>query len=77
MKVMCIAECPELAKHDECEYKIQVGEIYTVVDEEISCNERWYELSHHIGVVYLARLFAPLSDIDETELVNNKEEVYA
>ena len=37
----------------------------------------WWELCEMLGYCYNSEIFAPLSDIDETELVNHKEEAHA
>lgn len=54
------------------------GEIYTVTGTWPYEGKLFYELAERPPeCVYLSTRFIPLSDIEETELVNNKEEVYA
>jgi len=75
MKVMCIAKdtprpgIPELIKAHK---DIQIGGIYTVVDEF----EGYYELEefpHPRVIIWRKDLFATLSDIDEMEGVEKRE----
>ena len=76
MKVLCINSkaCPPGAIITANSI-IKDGEIYTVVSETISHGYRWYELYEHLNWFYMAESFIPLSEIDELELVNKKEEV--
>lgn len=81
MKVMCIAKksfsvvrgTPDLfIKYPE------FGCIYTVVDT-FEWNHKTYFILKELGEEsgWMERAFAPLSDIDETELIKEREESYA
>ncbi len=73
MRVICI---DDLAK-DGHRLQIKEGEIYTASD----CPRKGYYIIHEYPkydgciVCYEKERFIPLSEIDETELINNKEEV--
>jgi hypothetical protein len=73
MKVMCIKD--ENKKHFLYTPgpEVVVGHIYTVIEKTDVCGLAAYRLEEitQDGAVYDARLFAPLSDIDES-----KREVY-
>lgn len=54
------------------------GEVYTVTDTWPYEGKLFYELAERPPeCVYLSTRFIPLSNIDELELVNEKEEVHA
>lgn len=75
MKVVCInTGHPGQYAPDEIPCKVKEGQVYEVVDSEYEGGYEWYELSFDIGTWYIAEMFIPLSDIDETELVNEREE---
>lgn len=54
------------------------GESYTVANAFNYWGELFYELAERPGVcIYLSTRFIPLSNINELELINTKEEAYA
>ena len=73
MKVMCISKDAPCANHPDLSKafnEIQVGGIYTVIDEE----GNFYELEefpHPKIILWEKRLFAPFSSIDETTFQRN------
>jgi hypothetical protein len=75
MRVMCVRifdnPHPETAGRPEP----FVGEICTVVDHVPVSDKMYYELSgrFHSDSLFRSDYFAPLSNIDELELVNEKE----
>lgn len=87
MKVMCIKESKErfnIMTGDRLPlHGLIIGNIYTVIDDVFvsTLNQSMYELEEFKPdpkrQLFGKDLFAPLSDIDETELANKKEEVYA
>lgn len=75
MRVLCISTGNE-NDISFCPFLIKEGEEYEVIDEEIDDEGLWYELSIQPGDVYRSEYFAPLSNIDEMQLVTAREEVY-
>lgn len=73
MRVICIDTTKPSNFEDEAPFKDKEGEIYKVVDTEEEDGDLFYELSFDLGIMYNYRFFIPLSTIDETELVNQKE----
>lgn len=84
MKVLCVDNKPRpCSVYPDILNKISEGESYEVYDEglgkgadgtiEVVYFLVWINARPH-GLA--ASRFVPLSDIDETELVNTKEEVY-
>lgn len=75
MKVMCIKEPGnKLGYYTNKPYVIRTGSIYTVLDfvkDEHGADG--YRLVEDIEHTYNANLFAPCSEIDELELVNEKQ----
>ena len=75
MRVLCISKDPPKENHPDlidAANKIKIGLNYTVVGEEDGC----YELSefpHPRKILWSKKCFIPLSDIDETELVKERE----
>lgn len=63
------------------EWDLGYGPSYGDIDEVVSECESWgcifFELQRFLGDVFWAENFIPISDLDEMELVNEKEEVYA
>ncbi len=79
MKVMCIKEDTNTVTGTSCDTLLKVGEVYNVDFIETWKNERWYnlaEIKFYKGELtsFWEGLFAPLSDIDETEFIRNKKE---
>jgi len=70
---MCISkDSPEIPYPDlvKAAKALQVGEIYTVVE----CLEKYIELQefpHPLQILWRIECFAPLSEIDETEMERN------
>jgi len=54
---------------------VKEGETYNTIREVDIYGMRWYELEEHPKWFYQKRQFIPCSEIDELELVNEKEEV--
>lgn len=75
MKVMCIDDRGHL---NEDVIKAEIGSIYTVIDHETLDGELFYQLAEIpyslIGerAFYISTQFSPLSEIDETELVEQR-----
>lgn len=76
MKLLCIDATP---KHPggtfHSEWILVEGEIYNSVQVFEKYDDIWHELSEQIGTAYPASHFIPLSDIDETELAKQREEL--
>lgn len=74
MKVLCVQKAvPEFdhpVLHDASE-KLQIGSIYTVVDETPTHYEL-EEFAHVFGLLFEKTAFAPLTGVDESELVNQQ-----
>lgn len=77
MKVICIHPGNQNSTNP-----VQVGSIYTAIKvvegwETQKCDEREYYILKEMGDerAYWVGLFSQLSSIDETELINHKEEV--
>ena len=72
MKVICIDPGPpEISP-------LILNEIYHVINDQHQCpfcGTPMYELQEHPGGHFHSDRFIPVSDIDETELVNKKETV--
>jgi len=77
MKVMCINDKWENTATREPCGGMQYGEIATVVGECTRFSRSYYEFSEYPGEAYDKKNFIPLSEIDETELVNQRENVNA
>lgn len=80
MKVMCISDFIE--NHMKLYMpKLKVGEIYTVIKETNQNGFSFYLLGEYIDTNfnywYEQSCFIPLSDIDETELIKQRELVNA
>jgi len=75
MKVICIdAEAwPTDYLEEDGNGKIVEGNIYDVIDSETDGGHLWYEISQDKDWWYYAGCFAPLSNIDETELLEQRE----
>lgn len=80
MKVMCINDYIE----NEMKFympKLIVGEIYTVIEEKVNCGFSFYLLGECVSPIfnywYEKSCFIPLSDIDEKELIKERELVNA
>lgn len=72
MKVICIKEPTKFEPH----FKpiVSVGSPYQVKEiQQDKQGNLFYELQEHEGVVYLSSLFARVSDIDETDLVKQRQ----
>jgi hypothetical protein len=70
MKVICIDPGPRYMS------PLVLNEIYHVIGDDHKCpfcNGPMYELQEYPGNPFHADRFIPVSDIDETELVNKKE----
>lgn len=80
MRVMCISDYIENEMKSYMP-KLKVGEIYTVIKETKESGFYFYLLSEHINpdfnYWYEKSCFIPLSDIDETELIKQRELVNA
>ena len=70
MKVICIDDngYPDGLIPEFTDNKVKFGGIYNVIDTVTHSNDVWYELKEDIGFWYWANCFAPLSNIDETEM---------
>ena len=79
MQVLCIQErSGQVVRHGLNDNAvINIGDIYTVIDEIEYQGQLFYQLSEIYGCAFLSSYFSPLSIIDETQLVNNKQEEYA
>lgn len=71
MKVLCIKEPTVIQEGVSCHF--EVGEIYTMRDSRpcpCGCGVPMWNFVE-TGIIWAdSRLFAPISEIDETELVN-------
>lgn len=74
MRVMCIAD--NWIEGYQCENhpRPKYGEIDEVIDE---CWDKidYYELQRFPGIIFAKQNFIPLSSIDETELIKEREQV--
>lgn len=70
MKVICVFIEGEF--EDGCPHT-SVGDIFTVKNTHLIHNEYYYEFEEIKDFAFKSKCFSPLSDIDETELVNEKE----
>jgi hypothetical protein len=69
MKVLCIN-----AKPVNCDIDLIEGEVYTVIDIEMFQNKDYYVLAEIAKPnSFIKDRFIPLSDIDETEIVKQRE----
>lgn len=75
MRVVCIKEPTKESIAPGIKSRVRVGEFYEVIDQIEAYGDVYYELSVHPNGYYRQDYFVPCSDIDETELVNKKEEV--
>lgn len=73
MKVVCIDTPKTVEPNIGADSIVIIGQRYTVNDE----TEYAYELVEHLGYGYAKRCFAPCSDIDETELLQQRQTQYA
>lgn len=71
MKVICIDNTT--GPDSELPVDLIMGKIYTVVDSRNHRNILWYELEGRPHSEYSSDGFAPLSDIDEMEILNKQE----
>jgi hypothetical protein len=74
MRVLCIDDKPNSGTPNPV-WRIKFGEIYEVISERMTEWGIAWELDIHPGYGYWPEHFAPLSDIDETELATRREEV--
>lgn len=76
MKVMCIDDSPFIVvqRGNGPIFPLVYGSIYTVVQVDMFNGEEYYLLAEIYNSRYLSKRFVPLSDIDETKLVNEKIE---
>jgi hypothetical protein len=60
-------------------WNVVVGNFYTVIKDEYYIDGVYYHLSESKSPneIFISTLFTIVSDIDEMELVNKKEETYA
>jgi hypothetical protein len=74
MKVICIDEnaWPYNIPYEESNF-LRTGKEYWVEKAVLEDGYVWYDLSGDPGNLYWERQFAQISDIDETELVNERE----
>ncbi len=84
MKVLCIDEPKfnrtpgEATRMSTPIQTVQVGSIYTVRDVREYDGMSYYSLMEFEAHYYFTvTIFAPLSDIDELELINAREETFA
>lgn len=84
-KVLCIKSSKDCIDYmgkrvESSGINVVVGEYYTVI-EEIDFQDGVYyflnEIPAYTNEVYHSSLFALVSDLDETDLVNEKVEVHA
>ena len=76
MKVICIKSFIDCKKSPTLignPMMPEVGSTYTVIDHKVINGTHCYRLAECPDYGYNSRHFAPCSDIDETELVNEKE----
>jgi hypothetical protein len=82
MRVLCISGLkagfvsPSSGEIASIDTEVYEGEIYTVVDEITVMGRVGYVLEEklpHTNWVYDAKRFAPLSNIDETELIKERQ----
>lgn len=72
MRVMCINDNVESLRR--CKKSILVfGEIYNVIDYTKDEEGEFYELAEDKGYEYRTDAFAPISEIDETELIKERQ----
>lgn len=78
MRVICIDDKRvPFMRFDGISYAhlLKVGETYTVIGEDTNGYEL-AELPHPKGSYWYKGRFIPLSNIDETELINQKQQTY-
>lgn len=76
MRVICINNKPfAFSDYPHCASLLKEGEIYTVINES-SDSYSLDEIKHPYAGTWYKQRFIPLSSIDETELVNQKVEIY-
>ena len=72
MKVLCIDD-----RNQPFEPFVKFGEYYTILKTDVRPVGRCYQLKEfveeYVEYWWLCSRFAPLSEIDETELVNEKQ----
>lgn len=79
MKVICVLEPNTIVRQGvNNSAKVHIGNEYTVIDIIDYDNETYYKLEEVDGALFHEKLFAPLDDLDETELVTEefKEKYY-
>ena len=75
-KVMCICDDQHISRKGANDSaRVVFGEVYTVVDSYKDLGLLLYNLQEIDWASFDANLFSPVSDIDETELVNAKPEL--
>jgi hypothetical protein len=78
MKVICVIPITIIAESCKNKTRPQVGDIDEVIRSEHFKGHLYYSLERFgRDVGFLAECFAQLSDIDETELINEREQVIA
>lgn len=71
MKVLCIDASTDA--DSEMPVDLVEGQIYTVVDDQVYQGLLWYCLQENLDAWYSSDAFVPLSDIDEMELLKQRE----
>jgi hypothetical protein len=74
MKVMCIKLPKSISPACKGKVNIKIGVVYTVLRDlpeflTPNCSGPCYELAEDRGYAHVKTLFAPISDIDETEMI--------
>ncbi len=71
-RVLCIDTPRSIAHGTDCLPIVKVGELYHI---NCDCYDdgKFYELVEHLGYSYASRCFAPCSNIDETELIRERQ----
>jgi hypothetical protein len=80
MKVLCVNnDFPPNGKGWSGGRECGIGSIYSVIDTFTFPDDgvAAYELAEDPEYAYWVGNFAPISDIDETELVNQREKIFA
>lgn len=75
MKVLCIQKDTKIVTGIGENFLLVEGNTYTVTYMDIYKGEQYYELEEFgWQELFIAKLFIPLSNIDETELIKEREE---
>jgi hypothetical protein len=74
MKVLCINSRIIGSSPPGLHSILEEGEVYEVVDETTRYGKLFYELSAQRDHFYAAILFVPVSDIDERDLIRQRED---